>query len=249
MRVQGPSSGTGQEPSTCVVWWASTSDAVGLDLSLFGEDERARVSRLRFEDDRRRFLVGAALVRILMGVGLGCHPRHVRVRRDCRQCGGYHGPVTVEGADVVSLSVSHASSHVAVAISESGVVGIDIEDGRRPLSERVARSFLHPDERKSTVQEGDLLRVWTRKEAVLKAAGVGLSVTPAEVVVGPGAPASVTRLPPSVCLPQPLNLFDFDLEGAVGALAFAGGPVHVAYERATDLLGRWRVDPRPRSHG
>ncbi len=79
----------------------------------------------------------------------------------------------LDGADTAEvtfphgqLSLTHAGG-VAVAIAADGQhvgVGVDFEP-HRPTDPRTARFFLHEDER----ADHDLLRLWTVKEALLKA--------------------------------------------------------------------------------
>lgn len=68
----------------------------------------------------------------------------------------------------LSLSISHSASHVAVAVSSTHHVGIDIEQWR-PSLQRVARRFLSESEFpyfSSTPRT--LLTAWTVKEATFK---------------------------------------------------------------------------------
>ena len=73
------------------------------------------------------------------------------------------------------ISVSHSRLLAAVAMSSNIAIGIDIEQPRQRLSD-IAPKFLAPGE-----QGGDtnrLLKLWTAKEAVFKAAGIpGLLIT------------------------------------------------------------------------
>lgn len=73
-----------------------------------------------------------------------------------------------------AISVSHSRTHAAVALAPCGVaVGIDIETPREQLR-RVAPRVLSPDEL-AACADGDmdaLLRAWTLKEALYKAARV-----------------------------------------------------------------------------
>lgn len=68
------------------------------------------------------------------------------------------------------ISISHSRRLAAVAISQSAPLGIDAEEDRRATLLRVAPKFLSDRERQ-WVGEADLVRAWTIKEAVYKAAG------------------------------------------------------------------------------
>lgn len=68
------------------------------------------------------------------------------------------------------ISISHSRTHLAVALSTAGPVGIDIETPR-PQLQRVAPRVLSAAELEAYGAEPDgLLRAWTLKEALYKAA-------------------------------------------------------------------------------
>jgi phosphopantetheinyl transferase len=95
------------------------------------------------------------------------------------------------GGVAVEVSVAHTGAVAVVAVAPRGVpVGVDVEErGRRVDAERVARRALDEDERAALREvapaaRGDaFLRLWTRKEAVLKGVGTGLRGGPAAVRV------------------------------------------------------------------
>lgn len=70
------------------------------------------------------------------------------------------------------LTITHSAAHVAVAYDGDHRIGIDIESPREALR-RVARRFLTAEEYPVySASMNLLLRAWTAKEAVYKAAGV-----------------------------------------------------------------------------
>lgn len=75
------------------------------------------------------------------------------------------------------ISISHCRNAVAVAISDKGAVGIDIECRRRVSTELMQR-VCTPDEIDAIRRSDDptlaFLQCWTRKEAVLKCRGTGI---------------------------------------------------------------------------
>lgn len=82
---------------------------------------------------------------------------------------------TPEGAPVLSdgriISISHSIGHAAIALANSGRIGIDVET-LRPQLQKVAPRVLSDAELPvygSSLES--LLRAWTMKEAVYKAAG------------------------------------------------------------------------------
>lgn len=79
------------------------------------------------------------------------------------------GAPVVEGVDSY-ISVSHCSDRAVLAVRKEGPVGVDIERFR-PQLRRIARKFLTDAESAvSPLSDEALLRLWTAKEAVFKAA-------------------------------------------------------------------------------
>lgn len=149
----------------------------GLDdaVALIDPAEAARVQRRHFSADRRALALTYALHRLLLAAVLGRSPRHVPLFRDAHGC-----PRLGEGA--LRTSLSHADQWVAIAASTCGPVGIDIEPTARAVEmPEIAESVCHRTE--AAMFDGAagpgygaaLLALWVRKEAVLKAAGVGLA--------------------------------------------------------------------------
>jgi 4'-phosphopantetheinyl transferase len=66
-----------------------------------------------------------------------------------------------------------------MAITDAGQVGVDVEAEGAADFAGFADVALHPDERAMTPV--DPTRVWVRKEALLKAYGLGLAVDPSDI--------------------------------------------------------------------
>jgi 4'-phosphopantetheinyl transferase len=189
------------------VWWAPSRPVAG--LSLTAAERRRAEARARLDDAAS----SAVLARFAVGRALGVDPSDVVVGRRCPTCGSdAHGVPTASG---VHLSITRAPGFVAVAVSLVGPVGLDIEARRDRLFDGFDDIALSPLETVTTVE--DRLRTWARKEALLKACGLGLAVDPRTVVLdGP----HVVSAPPQV---SRRDLHDLDLAGHVGALATTVG--------------------------
>jgi 4'-phosphopantetheinyl transferase len=121
-----------------------------------------------------------ALLRLLLTERTGVPPTaHVLVRR-CTTCGGAHGKPRLAHPSL-QVSLSYVAGAVAVAVTDEGPVGVDLE--RLPATDFDGFDgvALAPGETASTTAER--ARLWTRKEAALKATGDGLSRDPRTVDV------------------------------------------------------------------
>jgi 4'-phosphopantetheinyl transferase len=158
----------------------ATPEAVAaLALSLCAA-ERDRAGRLRFERDRRRFIVARARLRELLGARLGVPPAAVELA-----CGKNGKPALARrcaGADW-RFNVSHCGDVAVYAFSPGREVGIDVEAIRAlPAADAIAAQFCSPRENEAyralAARDKPLgfFKCWTRKEALVKALGVGLSV-------------------------------------------------------------------------
>ncbi|WP_460799016.1 4'-phosphopantetheinyl transferase family protein [Nocardioides pacificus] len=126
-------------------------------------------------------------VRRALGAGV------VRTGRLCPRCGsGDHGRPWARLAErPVEVSLSRADGHLVTAISHDGPVGVDVESIADVAEHWDAAMVLAPGEEADTDLER--ARVWTRKEAVLKAYGVGLARPMTDLVLAdfPGRIADV----------------------------------------------------------
>lgn len=156
---------------------AAAAGALARSLSA---PERERAGRFRFERDRRRFIVARARLRELLGARLGVPPAAVELA-----CGSNGKPALARrGAHAHwRFNVSHCDDVAVYAFSRSREVGIDVEAIRPlPAADAIAAQFFSPREsaayRAAAPRDRPLafFRCWTRKEAFLKALGVGLSV-------------------------------------------------------------------------
>ncbi|MET9129499.1 4'-phosphopantetheinyl transferase family protein [Streptomyces antibioticus] len=177
------------------VWWAGPNAAHEGLLPLLDPVERGRYEATVRAADRARFLVGCALSRLVLGELLGLPSARVPLRRVCPRCGGPHGkprldmPGSVEPYD---FSVTHSGEIIGVAVCRGAEVGLDVEEADSPVDvalaartalaapEQAALNALPPADRKAA-----FLRTWTRKEAVLKALGTGLTLPLRDLSLSP----------------------------------------------------------------
>jgi len=160
--------------------WTASLDAAGASLpELWDElvpDERARADRFRTPQLRRRFIVARVVLRRLLKTYAPSHLPGLRIGY------GSNGKPRLVDATDLRFNVSHAEDTALYAIASGGEVGIDVEATMRNVDvDGVARhafsanecevlAALAPDARREA-----FFRIWTRKEAYVKARGEGLS--------------------------------------------------------------------------
>jgi len=115
----------------------------------------------------------------------GVEPDAVQVSARCEHCGRDHGkprilePRAVGGGELF-VSKSRAAGFVAVGVTDAGPLGIDIESLERMSRARVDEVAFSDAERDLIDDAPDAgraelrTRLWSKKEAYLKATGEGL---------------------------------------------------------------------------
>ncbi len=137
--------------------------------------EHARAARFHFNGDRRRFLAGRGLRRLILSAYLEEEPHALVFAK-----GRYGKPVLASSE--LQFNVSHSHQLFVCAIAHNLNLGIDIEHVRPlPDAEQIAARFFSAREYASwgalppSLQLESFFACWTRKEAFIKAIEEGLS--------------------------------------------------------------------------
>jgi 4'-phosphopantetheinyl transferase len=174
-------------PDELYVWSLRFADAAAIGDRLersLDDEERERARRFATEELRRRWAIGRGALRQILAGHLDTGPRDVPiVSLPCTVCGGPHGkPALSPPAAGLHFNVSHTTDLLLVVVAQDREVGIDVEPlGRARTVAAIAPSWLAEGEEQAVgslpieEREGALLRLWTFKEAYLKAVGVGLN--------------------------------------------------------------------------
>ncbi|HNR55522.1 MAG TPA: 4'-phosphopantetheinyl transferase superfamily protein [Flavobacteriales bacterium] len=139
---------------------------------LLDEEERMRALRFRFHADRERFELGHGWMRELLAHYTGVPAKDITFVR------GRFGKPTLTKKDLC-FNLSDTKDAVALAVCSTMELGLDLETLDRSVDhEAVSAHYFTPEERttigKSEQPKSTFLELWTRKEAVLKASGVGI---------------------------------------------------------------------------
>jgi 4'-phosphopantetheinyl transferase len=169
-------------PDEVHVWRAQISRFAVRDCPpILSGYEQEKADRFRLTEDRRRFSVTRALLRIILGQYLDQAPSSLSFRYSDMGKPSLDIPIA---APPINFNVSHSGDFSLLAFSAGLDVGIDLEFLRieRDIIE-LARVIYPPEQYRRFLAMPEALRKdeffwsWTRREALGKALGVGISIT------------------------------------------------------------------------
>ncbi len=197
--------------------------------STLSADEMERARRFHFERDQNGFIAARGVLRAILGAYLQVDPGRIEFSY------GPQGKPALMGPDAdLTFNLSHSDDVAFVALTRGRTIGVDIErmkpfaevaDVTRTIfSARELAEFraLAPDD-----QQASFFSAWTRKEAFVKATGLGFSMSVKEVEVsfGPGEEAQLVRLNGSAGLAKQWTLRDLAAPDGFKAAFAVPGPV------------------------
>ena len=215
----------------CEIWVAAAPafrphhDALTAVLS---PEERSYVDGL---PDPATATLSRAVLRLLLARYLDVPLADVAIERTCPLCGRPHGRPRLRApgdvAPPLQLSVSHGGDLLVLAFAAAGPLGVDVEPAvpAHEVGPELLELTLTPPERQRVLRAPEeershaFLQHWTAKEAVLKAVGTGLDLSPLAVTLTspPVRRATVTR-PDGAPLDLAVRPLDLG-PGHVGAVA------------------------------
>jgi 4'-phosphopantetheinyl transferase len=205
---------------------SSTIEAAALVLS---PEEMRRADGFRFSLHRNRFILAHAALRHILGI----YSEYPASSIDFII--SPHGKPSLANNQrgKIEFNLSHSEDLAVVAVSFGPILGVDVEQVREmpDWPQMASQFFSHAEiaaiERAPLAEKSTMfLRLWTRKEALLKAIGTGLQddlscfCTAADDL----DQANVIHVPelPDVECTGAFTLSSFECEGFVGALAVCG---------------------------
>ncbi|MFC4763589.1 4'-phosphopantetheinyl transferase family protein [Dyella koreensis] len=167
--------------------------------ALLDSRERMRAARFRHGHDQAAYILAHAMWRLLLSICLDVDPADVPLTSTPI------GQPLLPGTRFAT-SLSHSGRWVAVAIAGARSVGVDIERTPSPVAlDDLLASVCTPAEANQlhdlprSDREHALLQLWTRKEAALKAFGIGLTLAPSTFPITTNTPIN----PPLSAAAQP----------------------------------------------
>jgi len=194
-------------------------DTSGLPRSLMSPDEITRADRFVHRLSTQRYCSGRAKMREILATYCKSRPQDLTFGY------GPNGKPFLPGN--ISFNLSHSENWAALGIVQGADIGVDVQKFRN-VEPGVAHRFFSGNENLSlaALPKDDwykgFYRCWTRKEAIVKGLGVGLSLPldSFDVTLSPNEAVMLTRFDKDPNVARDWTLHHFDVaEDVVGAVA------------------------------
>lgn len=144
---------------------------------LTSDSDQKRLTAIRHEDTRAQFALTRLLIPWVLHKQFGSHSAKWTIgynEKGRPELGNSH-------CNVPDISISHTSGMVAFAMTDMGIIGVDVENQSRKVDiELISREVFSKEESarfhrlSSLGQRSFFFQRWTLKEAYTKALGLGL---------------------------------------------------------------------------
>jgi 4'-phosphopantetheinyl transferase len=165
--------------------------------SNLSEHDKARAHRFVFERDRDAFTCARGILRELLGRYLGCRPYTIEF-----EYGDYGKPILAgrHTGDPIQFNLSHSRGVAIYGFAVNRKIGVDVELVRQePRRDEIAERYFSRRETEELRHSSEDQRTemfflcWTRKEAYVKATGLGMKIPlqSFDVSLSPGNPVTL----------------------------------------------------------
>jgi 4'-phosphopantetheinyl transferase len=241
---QNPPPRVALQTSEAHIWIASVgmSPAEASSLrALLSAEELERAARFRFEKDQVQYTAARGFLRLLLGRYLVVDPKAIRFGYN------WHGKpfLADEFAKAgIEFNIAHSKGLGLFAFTMGHPIGVDIEGTRPDLATmEIAERFFAPAEVKVLAELPPESRIaaffqcWTRKEAFVKARGMGLSLGLDKFAVAFGPSANPALLDDEE---DPAAAPNWTLRDVSPSAGYTGA---VAVEAPDVQVRLWRIVP------
>lgn len=226
------------EVNQVYVWQAdlnlTNSRLQKLQLTL-SADEQCRANRFYFPQDKNHYIAARGILRSILAEYLHTNPELIKFTYTPQgkpYLANNNKKSSVEYKNVIQFNLSHSQGLALYAIAVDRPLGIDLEYCRPlPNALALAKRWFLPSEYQELLpqsnrvsqceQEKTFFRLWTAKEAYLKATGVGLrDLATVEITITPEDSLQFKAINGSRELAQEWSLLELNpAPNYVGALA------------------------------
>lgn len=159
------------------IWLVTTKNYLASNFADYlDEQEKQRAQSFKFNRDRDCFIGSHAALRILLGKYCNCAPKTIAYKYNA------HRKPILADEQKIQFNLSHSRDLAIIAISKNHPIGIDIEYmQKKDILCDLAQRFFSPQEYAEYLSLPDAQKTagfyncWTRKEAFVKALGIGIT--------------------------------------------------------------------------
>lgn len=162
------------------VWSADlvlTAEQEKNKFALLSADERERALRFHFPIHRQRFIAARSALRQILSLYL-----HVAAEDILFAYGEHKKPYLQIPGSTLQFNLAHSFDRAVYAFTLNHAIGVDIEKMEDDDKQDIATRFFSPEENEELMRLSKhdkiagFYRIWSRKEALIKAVGKGLSI-------------------------------------------------------------------------
>jgi phosphopantetheinyl transferase len=176
------------EMGDVAVWQFNPKDLTQYARSLesyLSSEEKKRLDRFISLEARQEFALCRGILHFLLARLTGGTPEHINIKDGSQ---GKPEFVDEHQAHSLTFNISHTECMCLIAFSSGGDAGVDVEKVHAIKDlPRLAQTYLSPEElivwqgTQDKHKAARFLEFWCAKEAILKAAGCGLTIHPSQV--------------------------------------------------------------------
>jgi 4'-phosphopantetheinyl transferase len=198
--------------------------------------EKKSAARFHFAHDQRRFVVRRAVLRQLLAAQLGLRPEEIKI-----DSAHFQKPkiIAAQNPRRLQFSSSHSGDWALIALAQNCEVGVDVEQCR-PLPDAAdfVKNYFSDWEiaefarLSAPARTEGFFNCWTRKEAFVKALGLGFAypLKQFSVTLAPGQPAALVEVAGDANAREKWRMVSLDVAPAcAAALVFEAGLSAVRY--------------------
>ncbi len=151
--------------------WNFELDTLPARQEMLSAEERGQAERFRFERDRVRFINAHRVLREILGRETNTSPQMLGFQTN------EYGKPALMNEPGLGFNLSHSQDRGLVAVARGVSLGADIEQRREGIEVMdLAQRFFAPREVELVHGEPQrFFEMWTRKEAFIKAIGMGVA--------------------------------------------------------------------------
>lgn len=158
-----------------IIWQYPLNNLFNGAFNLLSADEQQRANNFYFKKHQRRFIVSHAMLRIILAQYAKIAPKNLSFSSH------KNGKPFLIDFPNIQFNLSHSGEAALVAISKDSPLGIDLEFFKKSSFAGIAKQMFSARENNIlnnssfSIKPMVFFKIWTQKEAVIKADGIGMN--------------------------------------------------------------------------